>query len=223
MPYDFHVHDAIRVEYRVTTDGPSFPRGYARIQQEARSAGGNGVIAAVALARWGARVLLTGNPIGDDEHGRFLQSELKKIETLTFEPEIRPGFDTPYAILLRAGSYDAGALLSPTASPLELPCRPRDPSLARYFFGDKTAFGDGGHTAILEASSQDYRSLLGTLAGVAAVYLQLTGANWPDNLKAAFSDTVTDLYAATFSDLSSVPTLEQIERSLEVKKHEESR
>lgn len=217
MIYDFHVHDAIRVEYLVSTDGPSFPRGYSKIQSETRVAGGNGVVAAVALARWGAKVLLTGNAIGNDAHGQFLVEQLSQIEGLTYEPHIEKDCATPYGILVQAGKYEAGVMLSPTAGPLVLPTQKRDAQVARYFFGDESAFSSDaieGTQVRLPASSQDYQSLVGTLAAVSTVYLQLVGKDWPEEVKSAFTEIVTELYNKRFTGPESVPTLEEIEATL---------
>ena len=216
MNYDFHIHDAVRVEYRVATDGSSFPRGYACIERETRSAGGNGVIAAVALARWGARVLLTGNAIGDDDHGRFLLRQLEPIENLHFEAEVRPDVETPYAILLRAGHFDVGTLLSAPASHLELERLSRNLEDARFFGGAPEGWGEVAECVHLEAATQDYQALIGALAGVAAIYGQLMETQIAPAHQAALSEAATRLYAKRFGGLESIPTLEELEACLPV-------
>ena len=214
MSYDFHIHDAIRVEYRVTTDGTSFPRGYACIEREVRCAGGNGVVAAVALAKWGARVLLTGNAIGDDDHGRFLGKELASIENLSFAPDIAPALKTPYAILLRAGRFDVGSLLSNEAAQIELPRRSRSGGDARFFGGASEGWGEVEGTAILEAATQDYESLIGALRGVTVIYGQLMETPLPLSQQAALGEAATHLYRERFGGLESVPGLEELEAYL---------
>ena len=216
MNYDFHIHDAIRVEYRVATDGSSFPRGYSCIQRETRSAGGNGVIAAVTLARWGARVLLTGNAIGDDDHGRFIASELETIENLTFNALPQKDVVTPYAILLRAGHFDVGTLLCPQASNLELERLSRNLEDAQFFGGARECWGEGGGSVHLEAASQDYNALIGSMAGVAAIYGQLMEHEVALATQHALSEAVTGLYAERFGGLESIPTLEELEACLPV-------
>lgn len=211
MKYDFHVHDAIRVEYRVSTDGPSFPRGYALIEGETRAAGGNGVVAACALARWGARVLLSGNALGDDEHGRFLIQELAKFPNLSFEPQIEAALATPYAILLRAGTHSVGTLLSASASRLAIQKCAQDGDIAGFFFGDAVGFGAAGVPAILRAPSQDYESLLASLEAVATCYLSLLGAEVSAEDKAAFVSFVTEKYRHAFAGPQSIPSMEEIE------------
>jgi hypothetical protein len=214
MKYDFHVHDVIRVEYRVTTDNPSFPRGHAQIENEERVVGGNGVIAACALARWGATVLLTGNAIGDDSHGRFLVSELAKVPNLTYEPQIDAAVNTPYAILLKAGPHSVGTLLSPPAARITLEKRAQNPALAGFFFGDPSAFGEEGSKTILRAPSQDYDALACTLEAVAVCYLSLLGDGVSPAEKAAFVKFVFERYTSSFGGIESIPTLEEIETSL---------
>lgn len=214
MKYDFHVHDAIRVEYRITTDGPSFPRGYAQIERETRAAGGNGVIAACALARWGASVLLTGNAIGDDSHGQLIVSQLGQVPNLTFEPHIEPGLETPYAILLQAGTHGIGTLLNPSASRLELRKQAQNAQTAGFFFGAPSAFGDEGSSITLRAPSQDYEALVGSLEAVSACYLSLLGDEVGPEEKEAFVTCVVEKYKAGFGGIETIPTIEEIEASL---------
>jgi hypothetical protein len=214
MKYDFHVHDVIRVEYRVITDGSSFPRGYAQIEREERVIGGNGVLAAYALAKWGATVLLTGNAIGEDSHGRFLVSELSGIRNLTYEPEIDAQELTPYAILLKAGTHNIGALLSPNAARVSMRKRPQNPALAGFFFGDRASFGEPGAPAILRAPSQDYEALIHSLEAVAVCYLSLLEEGVSPAEKAAFVSYVVEKYQESFSGVDSIPGLEEIESSL---------
>ncbi len=216
MHPDFHIHDAIRVEYRVATDGSSFPRGYSCIERETRGAGGNGVLAAATLARWGARVLLTGNAIGDDDHGRLIVEQLSEIENLTFQADVRPGVVTPYAILLRAGKFDVGTLLSPQASRIELPRLSRNLEDARFFGGASEGWGETGDSVRLEAATQDYSSLIGAMAGVAAIYGQLMETPLEAGHQIALGEAATRMYAERFGGLDSIPTLEELEARLSV-------
>ena len=216
MNYDFHIHDAVRVEYRVATDGSSFPRGYSCIQTETRSAGGNGVVAAVTLARWGARVLLTGNAIGDDDHGRFIVRQLAGIENLNFEANVQENAATPYAILLRAGKFDVGTLLSPAATRIELPRLSRNAPHAQFFGGASEGWGETGGLAYLEAATQDYNALCGALAGVATIYGQLMETQISAHQQGALSDAAMRLYVERFGGLDSIPSLEELEACLPV-------
>lgn len=218
MKYDFHVHDAIRVEYRLTTDGPSFPRGYAQIERETRHAGGNGVVAACALAKWGASVLLTGNAIGDDSHGQLIVSQLDKVPNLTFQPQIEEGLETPYAILLRAGSHGIGTLLSGSASRIELMKRPQNSQIAGFFFGAPSSFGEEGARVFLQAASQDYEALLGSLETVSACYLSLLGDEVSPEEKEAFTTCVVGKYKAAFGGIETIPSIEEIEASMSVER-----
>ena len=214
MQYDFHIHDAIRVEYRVATDGSSFPRGYSCIERETRGAGGNGVVAAVTLALWGARVLLTGNALGDDDHGRLIMRELSGLENLTFEADLHADVTTPYAILLRAGKFDVGTLLSPQASRLELRRLSRNSGDAQFFGGATEGWGEGGASVFLEASTQDYSALVGAMSGVAAIYGQLMESEIAPAQQVALSEAATRLYKERFGGLDSIPTLEELEAYL---------
>ena len=64
------------------------PRRDSQVQQEIRRLGGEAVTVAQALSRWGLRVAVVGNAIGDDYWGRFIQQELQEW----------PGIDTRYLV-----------------------------------------------------------------------------------------------------------------------------
>lgn len=108
----FYVHGAIRVEYRVRTR--TLLKDVGAIETEEQQVGGNGALCALALARLGARVRLSGNALGDDSHGRFLRSHLQTAN-LEADLTLSAGVVTPYAILLRSEKGDTRTLLSPQA------------------------------------------------------------------------------------------------------------
>jgi sugar/nucleoside kinase (ribokinase family) len=118
MKPHFHIHGAIRVEYRVRTR--ALLKDVAAIETEEQQVGGNGALCALALARLGARVRLSGNALGDDSHGRFLRSHLQTAN-LEADLTLNAGVVTPYAILLRSEKGDTRTLLSPQARALVLP------------------------------------------------------------------------------------------------------
>jgi hypothetical protein len=137
-------------------------------------------------ARWGATVLLSGNALGDDDHGRFLGRELERIPNLTYKPQIDPTKQTPYAILLKAGGHGVGTLLSPSAARVKIHKQVQDNAVAGFFFGDPAGFGEGGESSILGAPTQDYDALLASLEAVATCYLSLLGEEVSPHEKAAF-------------------------------------
>lgn len=118
MLFAFHIHGAIRVEYRVRARALNHNMG--AIESELQLAGGTGALCALALSRLGARVRLSGNTLGEDAHGRFLRAQLgaANIET---DLELRAGVVTPYAILLRTDEGQMQTLLSPESLALVLP------------------------------------------------------------------------------------------------------
>ncbi len=110
------VHGPLRVEYRVQL--AHLAENSSLIASERRLAGGQGAVAALALAALGARVRLSGNPIGDDSHGRFLWSQLSNVPGLELDIEVRADVVTPYAILIRGADEGVQTLLSPDAARL---------------------------------------------------------------------------------------------------------
>lgn len=114
----FHIHGVIRVEYRVRTR--ALGEQVAAITNETRLVGGSGALCALALARLGARVHLSGNALGDDSHGRFVRSQLEAAH-IQSDLVLNAQLVTPYAILLRCDEKDTITLLSPEARQLVLP------------------------------------------------------------------------------------------------------
>ncbi|BCM90271.1 hypothetical protein IAD21_02122 [Abditibacteriota bacterium] len=110
---------ALRVEYRIQLK--SLGEATSLISSEHRLAGGTGAVAALTLASLGAHVRLSGNPIGDDSHGRFLISQLQNVPGLELDIETRSDVVTPYAILVREQDGTTRTHLSPEAAQLEGP------------------------------------------------------------------------------------------------------
>ena len=108
--FDILVHGFCGVDYLMQLDGIAPPGAVRVIEREVRRAGGEAVNCARALALWGARVALLGNPIGDDANGKFLRRELEDIENLTLLCEPRENFETPYSVVMTA-PFAARAIL----------------------------------------------------------------------------------------------------------------
>jgi sugar/nucleoside kinase (ribokinase family) len=100
--FDVLVHGLIGVAYWLQLDRAPHPGQVLAIEREWRGLGGAGANCAVALAAWGARVCLTGNPLGDDSNGRLVARELRACPDLTLQTPLLAGFETPYAVILAA-------------------------------------------------------------------------------------------------------------------------
>lgn len=109
----------LRVEYRIRLQ--PMAGATSLIASEQRFAGGSATVAALALASLGASVRLSGSPIGDDSHGRFLRAQLENVPGLELEVETRSEVVTPYAILVREEEGTTRTWLSPEAAQLEDP------------------------------------------------------------------------------------------------------
>jgi sugar/nucleoside kinase (ribokinase family) len=96
-PWDVVVYGMICLDtiWRVPSLPP--PGGYAGVTAERHTIGGEAANTAIALARWGARVALIGNALGDDEEGQHLRAlfarEAPEIETRFLT--LMPGAVTP--------------------------------------------------------------------------------------------------------------------------------
>jgi sugar/nucleoside kinase (ribokinase family) len=100
--YDVLVYGTVCLDvlWRVETLPP--PGGYVDILEERREIGGEAANTAMALARWGARVALVGNALGDDEDGHLLRTlfarDAPEID-LRFLPTSAAAF-TPYCVCM---------------------------------------------------------------------------------------------------------------------------
>lgn len=104
--FDVLVHGMIGADYLLQLDGIP-PAGEVRvIEREVRGVGGEAANCALALAMWGARVCLTGNPLGDDSNGRLAAGQLAAQSNLTLHlPRLQDqdqDYETPYSVVLAA-------------------------------------------------------------------------------------------------------------------------
>jgi sugar/nucleoside kinase (ribokinase family) len=90
----------IGVDYLLHLDHAARPGEVSEIEQEWRIAGGEAVNCALALAKWGARVALGGNPYGTDSNGRALLQAMAKVPSLAFMARQMTEIETPYSVLL---------------------------------------------------------------------------------------------------------------------------
>ncbi len=143
--YDVVVYGTVCLDaiWRVERLAP--PGGWAPILEEKKMIGGEASNTAIALARWGLRVALVGNAIGDDEDGRLLRRlfardapeiDLRYIQSL-------PSAHTPYCVCIATPDgnrtmYGTGfdAMQCPTLTP-ELAQK------SRFFTMDPNAWDPG--------------------------------------------------------------------------------
>jgi sugar/nucleoside kinase (ribokinase family) len=100
--YDVVVYGTVALDaiWRVEALAP--PGGWQPILEERKMIGGEAANTAIALTRWGVRVALVGNGIGDDTDGNLLRSlfacdapnlDLRFIRSM-------PGVHTPYCVCI---------------------------------------------------------------------------------------------------------------------------
>ena len=100
--FDFLVYGLIGVEYLLEIDAAIAAGAQRRIHREQRCAGGSAALTAAALAHWGARVILMGNPLGDDPNGRLVSRQLAAIPNLKLRTPTLAQFETPYTVTIHA-------------------------------------------------------------------------------------------------------------------------
>jgi sugar/nucleoside kinase (ribokinase family) len=116
IDYDVLVHGAIGTDYLLQLDGIP-PAGEVRsIEREVRTVGGEAANCAVALATWGARVCLCGNPVGNDSNGRFVTAQLALLPNLTLKAPILDQFETPYSVIMSAQHQPRAVLVRNAAA-----------------------------------------------------------------------------------------------------------
>jgi len=185
MPPLFHLHGPLRVEYRVRTR--ALRPNLGAIEDERQVVGGSGGVCALALAHFGARVRLTGNPLGDDSHGRFLRKQLAAAIGIEAEFQIEPGRATPYAILLRDEQGATQTLLSPASLGMEFPLPP--------------PLEKGVDTIHLRGDMpDDYADLLDDLRMVLGVWLPILRPDEAPAVRQAQVESWVESYDTRFGD-----------------------
>lgn len=130
MTYDAIIYGTICLDviWRVRDLPP--PGGYADVLEERKAVGGEAANTAIALTRWGARVALLGNLIGDDEEG-VLPRDLFARDA----PDIDLGLirtahggETPYCLCIATADGDR-TMIGRGFQGVET--EPLDPALAR--------------------------------------------------------------------------------------------
>lgn len=126
---------------------------YVEIEAERKMVGGEGANTAIALARWGARVALLGNALGEDEDNRQLRSlfasEAPEIDTRFLETS--PAVQTPMCLCMATPD---GHRTMIGKGFLEMQCPPLDPALVRpgqIFTTDPNAWEAGAQACLLAA------------------------------------------------------------------------
>jgi sugar/nucleoside kinase (ribokinase family) len=151
--YDAIVYGTVCLDeiWRVEALAP--PNGYVDIQEAVWRVGGEAANTAIALAKWGVRVALVGNALGDDAKGRLLRDlfaqDAPEISTefLTWEA----GRETPYCLCIATPDGDRtmyGIGFTTLATP---PLRPeRFPKAAVFTMDPNDA--PAGRAACLKAA-----------------------------------------------------------------------
>lgn len=155
MNYDVIVYGTIALDaiWRVAELPP--PGGYAPILEERKMIGGEACNTAIALTRWGVRVALIGNAIGDDEHGRLLRELLARDAPDLDTRFIRtlPDAHTPYCVCI--ATPDGERTMYGTSF-YNWQCAELDPDLARsarVFTMEPNAWEPGRQAAQVAASA----------------------------------------------------------------------
>ena len=153
MTYDLIIYGTICLDaiWRVKELAP--PGGYVSILEAKEMIGGEACNTAIALAKWGVRVALVGNAIGDDANGRLLRALLARDAPELESRFIRtlPDAQTPFCACI--ATPDGERTMYGTGFST-MQCAELDTDLARsarWFTLDPNAW-EPGRTAALKAA-----------------------------------------------------------------------
>ena len=150
MEYDVIVYGTIALDAIWRVRELTGPGGYAPILEERKMIGGEAANTAMALHRWGTRVALVGNAIGDDDDGRLLRHlfardapdlDTRHIQTL-------PAARTPYCVCIATPDGERTMYGSGFE---DWQCTPLAPALARsarWFTMDPNAWEPSRQAAL---------------------------------------------------------------------------
>ena len=131
------------------------PGGYVEILQEQKAIGGEAANTAIALDRWGIRVALVGNPLGEDENGRLVRElfardapgiSLRFVDTDSHT-------ETPYCVCMSTPDGERTMFGHRFA---DLQCPPLDLALARsahWFTAEPNAYKAGVQACLTAAEA----------------------------------------------------------------------
>ena len=183
------------------------PGGYVDILEERREIGGEAANTAIALARWGIRVALVGNALGDDEDGRLLRARFARDA-----PEIdlrflktSPTAHTPYCVCT---STPDGERTMFGYRFVEMEPPPLDPALAasaRLFTMEPNAYAAGAEACKIAAAAglftlpMDYARdpAINAIASQVVTSSEHVGRGLSAAELAAFAASVRDDYGPT--------------------------
>jgi sugar/nucleoside kinase (ribokinase family) len=151
--YDVVVYGTVALDAIWRVDALAPPGGWQPIREERRMIGGEAANTAMALMKWGVRVALIGNALGDDADGSLLRSlfardapdlDLRFIRTL-------PDAHTPYCVCI--ATPDGHRTMYGTGFD-EMQCPDLDPELAQsvpLFTMEPNAWNPGKRAALVAA------------------------------------------------------------------------
>ncbi len=205
--YDVIVYGTVCLDviWRVQSLPP--PGGYMPIREERKLVGGEAANTAVALARWGVRVALVGNALGDDEEGQQLRESFARdtpeIDTrfLATLPEAR----TPFCLCI--ATPDGHRTMFGRGFS-EMQCPALDPALARsarVFTMEPNAWNPGLRACAVAAQeglsivAMDYTRApeVNRVAAIAVTSTDHIGPDRPLSDLRAFADDLRDEYGPT--------------------------
>lgn len=180
------------------------PGGYVDILEERREIGGEAANTAMALARWGVKVALVGNTLGDDEDGRLLRElfarDAPEID-LRFLGTSNAAF-TPYCVCM-ATPDGQRTMFGYRFTEMQPP--PLDPALAasaRLFTVEPNAYEAGATACKVAADAglftlpMDYAKdpAINAIASMVVTSSEHVGRDLPGPELAAFAAQVRDTY-----------------------------
>jgi sugar/nucleoside kinase (ribokinase family) len=202
LEYDVIVYGTVCLDllWRVETLPP--PGGYVEILEEQKAIGGEAANTAIALSRWGVKVALVGNPLGDDENGRMVRTHFERDAP---EIDLRfvatdPMTETPYCVCMSTPDGQRTMFGHRFA---DLQCPPLDNALAKqacWFTSEPNAYQSGMRACLdaaevgLKVLPMDYarESALNRVAALVLTSSEHVGRSLPPEELAAFAAGVRD-------------------------------
>ncbi len=180
------------------------PGGYVEIIEEKKAIGGEAANTAVALAKWGVRTALVGNPIGTDPDGVLLMDLFgRDVPELSLEYlEVSDSVNTPYCVCMATPDGQRTMIGYRFAN---LTCTPLDEQLAagaRWFTVEPNAYESGiaaAHAAAAAGAkviSMDYarEPLVNSVASVILTSSEHVGRSLSIPELTEFAVSVRDTY-----------------------------
>ena len=207
MDFDVIVYGTVCLDLLWRVEALPPPGGYVEILEEQKAIGGEAANTAIALDRWGVKVALVGNALGEDENGRLTRElfarDAPRVDLRFVATDVTT--ETPYCVCMSTPDGQRTMFGHRFA---DLQCPPLDPDLAgssRWFTAEPNAYASGVRACLYAAERglsvlpMDFarETAINRVAALVVTSSEHVGRSLPGEELAVFAAQVRDMDGPT--------------------------